>query len=87
MILVFNSNSDYSKSESDKRTYYKQSSSGSSPLSDNNEQDPEGLMRRVSIDVSGQGCLQTENKGNPQQHRAHLRTSGTYITIMLLHKS
>ena len=73
MILLF---LDYSKSESDKRAYTKQSPSESSPHSDENECRSENFMRRLSFDLSREGSSKTRKSTKQHENKIHQLSNG-----------
>ena len=77
---------DYSKSESDKRAYNKQSPSESSPQSDENEYRPENFMRRLSFDLSGDGLNKARRQTKKQENQSHHSLSGKqYCLVDMTH--
>ena len=77
---------DYSKSESDKRAYNKQSPSESSPHSDENEYRPENFMRRLSFDLSGDGLNKARRQTKKQENQSHRSPSGKqYCLVYITH--
>ena len=78
-VISFLSSLDYSKSESDKRAYSKQSPSESSPHCDENEYRPENFMRRLSFDLSGDGLNIGRRQTKKQENQSHSPSSGNNI--------
>ena len=72
---------DYSKSESDKRAYNKQSPSESSPHSDENEYRPENFMRRLSFDFSGDG-LKARRQTKKQEKQSDRSSPGKQCCLV-----
>ena len=73
---------DYSKSESDKRAYNKQSPSESSPHSDENEYRPENFMRRLSFDFSGDGLNKARRQTKKQENQSDRSSPGKQCCLV-----
>ena len=73
---------DYSKSESDKRAAYKQTSSGNQALVYGNESQSDVSNRRLSFDISGDSILSTGgNQRKSPNHPLSYEASGKYCPV------
>ena len=82
LSLILVSYPDYSKSESDKRAVYKQSSSGNQALVYGNESQSDVLKRRLSFDISGDNILSTGgNQRKSPNHPLNYEASGKYCPV------
>ena len=79
LMQIFYFLEDYSKSESDKRTNFRETSSGNSPPAGDNVGHSDRFKRRLSFDLIGGSGFLLGGKGKSQHHQREQGTSSKCV--------